>query len=114
MGNSTQLNEERMNRILAICALSVVAATLGASPTMAQEYPKKQPIKIVVAANAGGGADVLARITGQFLKDRLGQTVIVENKAGASGSIATDYVSKAPADGYTLLFCAPSLPCCQR
>src|SRR6185369_4341052 len=98
-----------MNRILAIFALSAVGATLGASPTMAQEYPKKQPIKIVVAANAGGGADVLARITGQFLKDRLGQTVIVENKAGASGSIATDYVSKAPADGYTLLFCASEL-----
>jgi tripartite-type tricarboxylate transporter receptor subunit TctC len=88
--------------LFALSAL-LLGATLAASPAMAQEFPKKQPIKIVVGANAGGGTDVLARITAEFLQRRLGQAVVVENKPGAGASIAVDYVAKSPADGYTLL-----------
>ena len=70
----------------------------------AQEFPKKKPIKIVVGAAVGGGADTLTRIIADSLQRKIGQTVIVENKAGASGAIGAQYVAKSPADGYTLLF----------
>ncbi len=80
------------------------ALLLGAAlPAVAQEWPKKQPIKIVVPYNAGGGGDVLARITAEYLQRRTGQAVIVENKPGAGAAIAVDFVAKSPADGYTLL-----------
>jgi tripartite-type tricarboxylate transporter receptor subunit TctC len=81
----------------------LVALALAAmSPAMAQDFPQKQPIKIVVGANAGGLTDVLARLTAEFLQKRLGQAVVVENRPGAASAIAADYTAKAPADGYTL------------
>jgi tripartite-type tricarboxylate transporter receptor subunit TctC len=92
-------------RKLALWATLLAAGALSASPTLAQDFPRKQPIKIVVPYNAGGGADVIARITADFLQRRLGQTVIVENRPGAGSAIGVDYVAKAPADGYTLLLC---------
>jgi tripartite-type tricarboxylate transporter receptor subunit TctC len=76
---------------------------IGALPASAQEFPKKQPVKIIVAVNPGGATDTVARITAEFLQRRLGQTVIVENKPGASGTIGADHVAKAAADGYTVL-----------
>lgn len=83
----------------------IAAALIG--PALignAQEAWKPSgPIKIVVQFPPGGGADVLARLVGQGMQERLGQTVIVENKAGASGAIASDYVYTAPADGLILL-----------
>ncbi len=85
-------------RILAALALVCIAAP----PAMAQSYPNK-PIHIIVGQAAGGGMDTLARLVGQRLSQSLGQPVIVENKAGAAGIIATSFVAKAPADGYTLL-----------
>ena len=91
-----------MFRILMLFCTLAIGATQGALPAMAQEFPKKQPIKVVVATNAGGTTDVLARITAEFLQRRLGQAVIVENRPGAAGTIGADYVAKSPADGYTL------------
>jgi tripartite-type tricarboxylate transporter receptor subunit TctC len=73
-------------------------------PAFAQDFPKKQPIKIVVPVPPGGATDVLARITAEFLQRRIGQTVIVENRPGAGSTIGADLVAKSPADGYTLLF----------
>ena len=87
----------------------LIGTTLAAFPVMAQEYPTKQPIKVVVPFNPGGLADVLARVTAEFLQRRLGQAVVVENRPGAAGAIALDYVAKSPADGYTLYFSAPEL-----
>lgn len=96
-----------MFKILSLLGALLIGATQAASPVMAQEFPKKQPIKIVVGFNAGGLTDVLARVTAEFLQRRLGQAVVVENRLGASGAIALDYVAKSPPDGYTMYLSAP-------
>jgi tripartite-type tricarboxylate transporter receptor subunit TctC len=83
-------------------ALSLAAAT-AAGPLWAESYPSK-PITIVVAYPAGGDTDALARLYAEKLSTRIGQPVVIDNKPGASGVIGTSLVSKAPADGYTLLF----------
>ena len=70
--------------------------------TQAQNWPGKQ-ITIVVPFGAGGSADLLARILATHMQAKFGQTVVVENRAGAGGSIGTNYVAKAAPDGYTLL-----------
>ena len=102
------MKQTSMKRRVAVGAL-VIGATLAALPALAQEFPGKQPIKIVVGFNAGGLTDVLARITAEFLQRRLGQSVVVENRPGASAAIAVDFVAKSPADGYTLYMSAPEL-----
>jgi tripartite-type tricarboxylate transporter receptor subunit TctC len=68
----------------------------------AQNYPNK-PIHIYVGQSAGGGMDTLARMIGQKMSTDLGQPVIIENKVGASGMIATEFVAKSPADGYHII-----------
>jgi tripartite-type tricarboxylate transporter receptor subunit TctC len=69
----------------------------------AQTYPTR-PVRLIVGFPAGGGADTLARLTAQWLSERLGQPFIVENRPGAGTNIATEAVVHAPADGHTLLF----------
>lgn len=71
-------------------------------PASAQTYPAR-PIRILVGFQPGGGVDISARAIGQKLSDALGQSVIVENRPGASGNIAADLAAKSPPDGYTLL-----------
>ena len=81
---------------------SLAAAGLSmASPTMAQTFPSK-PMTIVVPFSAGGTTDILARIVGQALSNELGQSVVVDNRAGAGGNIGAAVAAKAPADGHTL------------
>jgi len=84
--------------------LAAGAAALPALPRIAraQTYPTR-PVKIVVGFAAGGGTDIVARLTGQWLSERVGQPFIIENRPGASGNLATEAVVRAPADGYTLL-----------
>ena len=85
--------------------LATGAAALQALPDLAfaqAAYPSR-PARIVVGFTAGGATDIQARLAGQWLSDRLGQPFVIENRAGASGNIATDLVVKAAPDGYTLL-----------
>ena len=81
-------------------AAAVFGVALIVSPAAAQDMP---PIRIIVGFSAGGVTDVLARVFAEDLRKRLNTTVIVENKPGASGTIATAMVSKLPPDGTTLI-----------
>jgi tripartite-type tricarboxylate transporter receptor subunit TctC len=73
----------------------------------AQAYPTK-PIRLVIGYTPGGSADMTARLMGQWLSERLGQTVVIENRPGAGTNLATETVVRAPADGYTVLLVAPA------
>ena len=85
---------------LVACVLAPIGFGLGSA--QAQEFPQKT-VRIVVGQGAGGGMDTLARLLSQRLAGPLGQPVVVENRVGAGGIIATDGVAKSPADGHTLL-----------
>lgn len=90
------------NRRLVLAAALAAGASLCTAPAFAQAWPSK-PITIVVSYPAGGDTDAMARLYADKLSTRLGQPVIVDNKPGASGIIGNAYVTKAAADGYTLL-----------
>ena len=94
-----------MNRIIvaAACALGL-AATF---PVAAAEWPADRPIRVLVGFGAGGGTDIVTRIVAQPLSELLHQTVVVENKPGAGGSIASDMAAKAEKDGYTASMLSP-------
>jgi tripartite-type tricarboxylate transporter receptor subunit TctC len=88
--------------IAGTCALSLLA--LAATPTQAQTgaYPNK-PVRLIVPAAPGGGADFLARIVSTRLQEQTGQSFVVDNRSGASGTIAADATAKSAPDGYTVL-----------
>ncbi|MES3001375.1 MAG: tripartite tricarboxylate transporter substrate binding protein [Pseudomonadota bacterium] len=90
-------------RRLALSAILAAGALLAGTSAMAQAWPTKQPIRLINPYAPGGTSDILARAFAVKLQERLGQTVIVENKPGAGGNIGTDYVAKSPPDGYTLV-----------
>ena len=87
-------------------ALALFAALCGSLCTLAsaQETWPNRPIKLVVPLTAGGGVDMMARVTAQHLSDQLGQRVLVENQGGAGGTIAANFVAHSKPDGYTLIF----------
>lgn len=92
-------------RLAAALMMLVSTAALAQTPA---SYPSR-PIRFVVGFSAGGPTDVIARITGQDIGVALGQTVVVENRAGANAQIATELVARATPDGHTLLFSSLSL-----
>lgn len=87
-----------------------LVALLGgvAAPAFAQGWPTK-PLRLIVSFAPGGPADIVGRLVGQALQEKLGQQVVVENRAGAGGNIAARFVAGQPADGYTLLVTTSSL-----
>ena len=87
-------------------AASAVALPALSPIARAQTYPTR-PVRLTVGFPAGGVADILARLMGQWLSERLGQPFVIENRPGAGGNIATEVVVRAPADGYTLLLVDP-------
>ncbi len=86
----------------------ILGCALAAGAALAQPYPTK-PVRFIVGPGPGSGTDVVARAIALKLTERLGQSVIVENRAGAGGTIAGATVAKAPPDGYTILFVSGSL-----
>ncbi|MGZ5126877.1 MAG: Bug family tripartite tricarboxylate transporter substrate binding protein [Burkholderiales bacterium] len=92
--------------VKALCC-SVLLALSASAATYAQTYPTK-PVRIIVPFPPGGGTDIAARAVGQKLTDALGQTFIVDNRSGASGTIGSEAAAKAPPDGYTLGMAASS------
>lgn len=96
-----------MKKLMQVAAATALAATLMAPQAKAQ-YPTK-PVRLIVASGAGGGLDFVARQVAIPLSETLGQTVVVDNRAGASGSIAAELSSQAAPDGYTLMFLSASL-----
>jgi tripartite-type tricarboxylate transporter receptor subunit TctC len=87
----------RLSLALLVLAIGALAGTASAAP-----YPDR-PVKILVGFSAGGGTDVAARVMAQKLTDALGQSVVVENRPGASGMLAAEAAAKAAPDGYTLM-----------
>jgi tripartite-type tricarboxylate transporter receptor subunit TctC len=102
----------RISPATALVRALLAALAVGCGTASAQDgaagYPAK-PVRIVIGLAAGGGIDVITRVVAQKMADGMGQPVLVENKPGASGIIAAEFVAKAPADGYTLMM-APSGP----
>ena len=90
------MSDRRTWCVALLCALASPTAVLAAEP-----YPSK-PIRLIVPFPPGGPTDVMGRVVAKVLGDRLKQTVVVENRAGAGGNLGTDAVAKSAPDGYTL------------
>ena len=88
--------------------LAAALATACSQAATAQEYPTK-PVRVIVASGTGGGLDFVARLVSPKLGETLGQSVVVDNRAGASGSIAAELTAQAAPDGYTLILLSASL-----
>ena len=86
----------------------MAGALLVSSAVAAQDFPHK-PVRIIVPFSAGGATDIVTRVVAQKLTETWGQTMVVDNRAGASGNIAADIVARAPADGYTVFFANSSI-----
>ena len=91
-----------MRSLLAPCVVVAFAALAAMAPASAQGYPAK-PVRIMVGAPPGGGTDIIARMLADKFSEAFKQSFVVENKPGASNTIAADITAKAPPDGYTLL-----------
>ena len=104
--------EEKMNaRVRALAMLALAATLSGAmrdAPAQKTSYPVK-PVRIIVSSGAGGGLDFVARQIAVPLSESMGQSVVVDNRAGASGSIAAELTAQAQPDGYTLMVLSASL-----
>ncbi len=96
-----------MRKLLALISFTLLLTAGASAQDAAANFPNK-PIKIVVCVPAGGGVDTVTRIIAEGLHQKLGQPVVVENRAGAAGNIGAEYVFTSDADGYTLLAAQPA------
>jgi tripartite-type tricarboxylate transporter receptor subunit TctC len=98
-----------LKRRLILATAALAAAVAWAPAAFAQQAWPNRPIRMIIPFAAGGGTDPIARAIATKLSARLGQPFVVENKGGAGGTLGTEAVAKAPADGYTLLFASTSI-----
>jgi tripartite-type tricarboxylate transporter receptor subunit TctC len=94
-----------MGRMRGVALSLACLAGLGVGDASAQDYPTR-PVRWIVAFAAGGPTDILARIMGQYLSERLGQQFVIDNRPGAGGNIGTQAAVNSPPDGYTILMAA--------
>src|SRR5437868_381847 len=85
-----------------VCALFAILSALNGSTAFAQDYPTRS-IQLIVPFPAGGSTDLVARAVAEPLRERLGQAVVVENRAGGGGMVGTEAAARAQADGYTIV-----------
>ena len=111
--HQSKLPSKHTTRRQTLSLISSVIALCATGPAAAQSWPIK-PITIVVSYPAGGDTDAIARVYAEKLGTRLGQQVLIDNRAGASGTIGNSSVAKAAADGYTLLFTPSTFPIAQH
>jgi tripartite-type tricarboxylate transporter receptor subunit TctC len=97
-----QRSRHRAARPMAIAIATALAASFAALPAQAQQYPSK-PIRFVIPFPPGGSNDIIGRVVGHQLAERLGQPVVIDNRAGAGGVIGTEIVANAVPDGHTIL-----------
>jgi tripartite-type tricarboxylate transporter receptor subunit TctC len=90
-----------------VASLAIIASLANVEGAMGQPFPAR-PVRIVVGFPPGGVGDIVARLVGQWLSERLGQPFVIENRPGAASNVATEAVVRAPADGYTLLVVNPA------
>jgi tripartite-type tricarboxylate transporter receptor subunit TctC len=90
-----------------LASLTIIASLANVEGAMGQAFPAR-PVHIVVGFPPGGVGDIVARLVGQWLSERLGQPFVIENRPGAASNVATEAVVRAPADGYTLLVVNPT------
>lgn len=96
-----------MNMLRGFAAAMLTLAALTNSPANAEDYPNR-PVRWLVGYTPGGSTDILARLFGQWLSERLGQPFVIENRPGAGNNLATEAVAKSAPDGYTLLLINPA------
>ena len=107
MNEPAKVTEENMRIILALISSALIFGSSAWAQGPAADFPNK-PIKIIVSVPAGGGVDTVTRIVADGLQKRLGQPVVVENRAGAAGNIAGEFVFTSEPDGYTLIAAQPA------
>jgi len=90
------------------CALASVCLAAAGGPLLAAEVYSSKPIKLIVPFPPGGPTDIMGRVVAKIISDKLGQSVVVENKPDAGGNVGTDAAAKSPGDGYTLVLSAVS------
>ena len=91
-----------MRKLISTLMAAAGLFALMAAPSLAQSWPQKQTIRMIVPFPAGGGTDVVARIVAKYLGERLHQTVVVENRGGANGQIGLAALKQSTPDGYTI------------
>jgi tripartite-type tricarboxylate transporter receptor subunit TctC len=95
-------------RFVGLAAAAIAAPSIGPSPAAGADWPAK-PVRVVVPFTPGGSTDTTARLVGNRLQEVWGQSVVIENKAGAGGNIAADMVAHSDPDGYTIFIVGPGL-----
>jgi len=97
-----------MRKLLTAAAIAAGLLSVAAAPSLAQEWPTRGTIRMIVPYPAGGGTDVVARIVAKYLQERLRQTVIVDNRGGANGQVGLQALKQSAPDGYTIAMTSDS------